>query len=58
VVLDGEYGLRDVALSVPVTLGDGGVAAIHEWDLSAEQAAAMERGAAVVRDALGAVDLA
>jgi malate dehydrogenase len=34
VLLDGEYGLRDVATGVPVTLGPRGVAAIHEWDLA------------------------
>src|SRR3954447_22425629 len=37
VVLAGEYGIDGVALSVPVTLGDGGVARIHEWDLTPEQ---------------------
>jgi malate/lactate dehydrogenase len=58
VVLDGEYGVSGVALSVPVTLGDGGVTAVHEWDLTDAQAAAMRAGADVVRDALGAVDLA
>jgi malate/lactate dehydrogenase len=58
VVLSGEYGVDGVALSVPVTLGDGGVVAIHEWDLTAEETAAMRAGAAVVRDALAAVDLA
>jgi len=58
VMLTGEYGIAGVALSVPVTLGDGGVVAVHEWDLTAEQAAAMRAGADVVRDALAAVDLA
>ena len=58
VVLAGEYGVEGVALTVPVTLGDGGVAAIHEWDLTAGQAEALRAGAGVVRDALAAVDLA
>jgi malate/lactate dehydrogenase len=58
VALEGEYGIDGVALSVPATLGDGGVAAIQEWDLSAEQDAAMRAAAEVVRDALGAVELA
>jgi malate/lactate dehydrogenase len=58
VVLEGEYGVDGAALTVPVTLGDGGVAAIHEWDLSPEQDAAFRAGADVVRDALGAVELA
>jgi malate/lactate dehydrogenase len=58
VVLAGEYGVDGVALTVPVTLGDGGVAAIHEWDLTAEEAGGLRAGAEVVRDALAAVDLA
>jgi malate/lactate dehydrogenase len=58
VVLAGEYGIDGVALTVPVTLGDGGVAAIHEWDLTDDQAAGMRAGAQVVREALAAVDLA
>ncbi|EMA37269.1 malate dehydrogenase [Halococcus hamelinensis] len=32
--LAGEYGLRDVCLSVPVTLDENGVAEIHDWELS------------------------
>jgi malate dehydrogenase len=58
VVLEGEYGIDGVALSVPVMLGDGGAAVIYEWDLTPEQAAGMRAGAEVVRAALAAVDLA
>jgi malate dehydrogenase len=58
VVLAGEYGVDGVALSVPVTLGGGGVAEIHEWDLTGEQSAALRAGADVVRESLAAVDLA
>jgi len=57
-VLAGEYGIDGVALTVPVTLGDGGVAQIHEWPITDAEAAGMQRGATVVRDALAAVDLA
>ena len=32
--LDGEYGLSDVALGVPLKLGANGVEAVVEWDLS------------------------
>jgi malate dehydrogenase len=35
VVLDGEYGISGVSLSVPVSLGPDGVAEIHQWELSA-----------------------
>jgi malate dehydrogenase len=57
VVLEGEYGIDGVALTVPVTLGDGGVAEIHEWPLTDAEGAGMQAGAGVVRDALTAVDL-
>jgi len=32
--LDGEYGHDDVALGVPVKLGEGGVQEVVEWDLT------------------------
>jgi len=32
-VLDGEYGLADLSLGVPVTLAAGGIKKIHEWPL-------------------------
>ncbi|MGH2916145.1 MAG: malate dehydrogenase [Solirubrobacteraceae bacterium] len=51
VVLDGEYGLRDVSLSVPVTLGGGGAVEVHEWPLTPEQNAAMHEAARFVREA-------
>jgi malate dehydrogenase len=34
VVLDGEYGLNDVGLGVPVKLGSNGVEEVVEWDLT------------------------
>ncbi|MCD2200513.1 MULTISPECIES: malate dehydrogenase [unclassified Halobacterium] len=34
VVLDGEYGLDDVGLGVPVKLGSNGVEEVVEWDLT------------------------
>jgi malate dehydrogenase len=48
ILLDGEYGLRDVALGVPVTVGPGGVTAVHEWPLHADEAAALRDAATVV----------
>ncbi len=57
VVLDGEYGIGGVALTVPVTLGHGGVERIHEWELTDGQAAGLHAGADVVRASLAAVDL-
>jgi len=52
VVLAGEYGVDGIALTVPVTLGDGGVAAIHEWPLCEAESAALQASAKVVREAL------
>lgn len=47
--LDGEYGLEDVALGVPVELNADGVAAIHEWDLADAEAAELKRAAESVQ---------
>jgi malate dehydrogenase len=49
-VLEGEYGVEGVALSVPVSLRDGS-AAIHEWELSTPEQEAFERAAELVREA-------
>jgi malate dehydrogenase len=56
IVLDGEFGLRDVALTVPVSLGRDGVRHVLEWPLSDEEQAALARSAEVVRDALGRIE--
>jgi malate dehydrogenase len=37
VVLDGEFGLDDVGLGVPVKLGSNGVEEVVEWDLTDEE---------------------
>jgi malate dehydrogenase len=36
-VLDGEYGIKDSVIGVPVKLGKGGIKEIVEFDLSAEE---------------------
>lgn len=48
-VLDGEYGIEGVSVSVPVTIGGGGVEKVHEWDLSPDEAAALRAAAECVR---------
>ncbi|HXD58947.1 MAG TPA: hypothetical protein VN606_13565 [Thermoleophilaceae bacterium] len=55
VVLEGEYGIRGLAIGVPVTLGNGGAEQVHEWDLTAEQTAAFLSAAALVRGAAEAI---
>jgi malate dehydrogenase len=52
--LDGEYGLSDVFVGVPARLGRGGVEAVIEVDLAAEERAALEASAAAVRETVAA----
>jgi malate dehydrogenase len=49
VLLQGEYGIEDTFVGVPVKLGAGGVAEIVEVDLNAEELAALQASAAHVR---------
>jgi malate/lactate dehydrogenase len=42
VVLDGEYGLKDLSMSVPVALGPGGVQNIIEYDLAEDEKAGLK----------------
>jgi malate dehydrogenase len=56
VVLDGEWGQRDVSLSVPVRLGKGGVQAIEEWELAPDEREGFARTAAAMRAAARIVD--
>jgi malate dehydrogenase len=55
VVLEGEYGIDGVAVSVPVTIGRGGVEAIHEWDLTPAEREALHRSAEFVRAAVESI---
>lgn len=52
-VLDGEYGQRDIALGVPVVLGEAGVEKVLELPLTEDESAALLRSAAAVRASLG-----
>jgi len=48
--LQGEYGMRDVYLGVPVKLGAGGAEAIVEISLTEEESTALRRSADAVRE--------
>jgi malate dehydrogenase len=48
--LQGEYGMKDVYLGVPVKLGAGGVEQIIEITLTPEEKAALEKSAGAVRE--------
>jgi malate/lactate dehydrogenase len=49
VVLDGEFGLREVSLSVPVSLGARGAMNVAEWVLTEAEQTALNEAAAHVR---------
>ncbi|MDP9293046.1 MAG: malate dehydrogenase [Actinomycetota bacterium] len=53
--LAGEYGLEDVCLSVPVSLGRGGAEVVHEWELADDELEALRASAAAVREADAAI---
>jgi malate/lactate dehydrogenase len=56
VVLDGEYGISGVAVSVPVTLGPTGVERIHEWTLADDDLEALRASADLVRNVADSID--
>jgi malate dehydrogenase len=56
VLCEGEYGLRNVVVGVPVKLGRRGAEQILEYDLTAEERAALTRSATEVRELCDAVD--
>ncbi|MCB9234307.1 MAG: malate dehydrogenase [Bacteroidia bacterium] len=58
--LNGEYGIKDIFLGVPVKLGKGGIKEIIEVDLNADEKKLLANSEAAVRsvvDALKAMDL-
>jgi malate dehydrogenase len=48
--LQGEYGIRDLFIGVPVKLGAQGVEQVMEIRLSAEESAALQKSAAAVQE--------
>ena len=48
--LQGEYGMKDVYLGVPVKLGAGGMEQVVEITLAADETAALARSADAVRE--------
>jgi L-lactate dehydrogenase len=54
--LEGEYGLRDVALSVPCIVSEHGVERVVEAPLERGEREALERSAAVVRATLARLE--
>jgi len=54
--LEGEYGLRDLYVGVPVQIGAGGVERVLEIQLTAAERAALEVSAAHVRELVEATE--
>ena len=55
VALEGEYGIDGVCLSVPVTLGRGGLREIHEWEIGEAEREGMRRAAEFVAEAADSI---
>lgn len=45
VVLQGEYGIRNIALSVPVVVSSGSFSRVEEWELAPEEQEALQAAA-------------
>jgi malate dehydrogenase len=56
VKLDGEYGIKDCYLGVPVVLGKNGVERIIELDLDKDEKALMEASRKAVREVMDVLD--
>jgi malate dehydrogenase len=55
VVLNGEYGLRDVSIGVPLELGREGAKRILEWELDDAERATFYKGAERLKKTIEAV---
>lgn len=49
IVVEGEYGLKELSLGMPVVLGEGGVTEVIEWDLEPDELADLKRSGEVLR---------
>jgi malate dehydrogenase len=53
--LDGQYGVKDLYVGVPVVIGAGGVERVVEISLNEEERAAFDKSVATVRELIGVV---
>jgi malate dehydrogenase len=54
--LDGEYGIKNCYLGVPVVLGKNGIEKVIELDLNAEEKAMLESSRKAVREVMDVLD--
>jgi len=57
VKVDGEYGIKDTTLGLPVTLGKNGVEKVVRLDLTKEEKSALENSAKAVQELIGVMKL-
>jgi len=57
VFLQGEYGIRDLFVGVPVKLGAGGAESVIEVELQPDEQAALNKSAAAVQELVGLLGL-
>jgi malate dehydrogenase len=55
--LQGEYGMKDVYLGVPIKLGRSGMEKIIEVSLTVDEKAALEKSAQAVREPMAVIKL-
>jgi malate dehydrogenase len=56
IVLDGEYGVRKMSMSVPVVLGKAGVRDILEWELTPDEQKALQKSIDMLTPAMRYVE--
>ncbi|MBS7654107.1 malate dehydrogenase [Candidatus Bathyarchaeota archaeon] len=54
-ILEGEYGLRDLSIGVPVIVGRKGIEEILKWDLSEDEERMLYLGAENIRKAIESI---
>jgi malate dehydrogenase len=53
--LDGQYGVKELYVGVPVVIGAGGVERVVEISLNGEERAAFDKSVAAVRELIDVV---
>ena len=57
VSLQGEYGIKDVVIGVPVRLGKNGIEEIVELELTYEERTSLKNSAEAVKKLVGSINL-
>ncbi len=57
VYLNGEYGLKDVFIGVPIVLGKNGIKEIVELKLSGDESEKLKKSAELIKDSIGKLEI-